>query len=94
MTLLDLLLLLAVAGIIGAVGRAIAGYSHGGCLVSIAVGFVGAILGAWLARKLGLPEFFVVSVGGTNFPLVWSVIGSALFVAVIGLMSRGRVRAV
>jgi uncharacterized membrane protein YeaQ/YmgE (transglycosylase-associated protein family) len=94
MTLLDLLLLLAVAGIIGAIGRAIAGYSHGGCLVSIAVGFVGAILGAWLARKLGLPELFVVSVGGTNFPLVWSVIGSALFVAVIGLMSRGRSRSV
>jgi uncharacterized membrane protein YeaQ/YmgE (transglycosylase-associated protein family) len=92
MTLLDLLLLLAVAGVIGAIGRAIAGYSHGGCLVSIAVGFVGAILGAWLARKLGLPELFVVSVGGTNFPLVWSVIGAALFVAVIGLMSRGRSR--
>jgi len=94
MTLLDLLLMLAVAGVIGAIGRAIAGYSHGGCLVSIAVGFVGAILGAWLARKLGLPELFVVSVGGTNFPLVWSVIGSALFVAVIGLMSRGRSRSV
>lgn len=94
MTLLDLLLLLAVAGIIGAIGRAIAGYSHGGCLVSIAVGFVGAILGAWLARKLGLPELFVVSVGGTNFPLVWSVIGAALFVAIIGLMSRGRSRGV
>lgn len=92
MTLFDLLLLLAVAGVIGAIGRAIAGYSHGGCLVSIAVGFVGAILGAWLARKLGLPELFVVSVGGTNFPLVWSVIGAALFVAVIGLMSRGRSR--
>jgi uncharacterized membrane protein YeaQ/YmgE (transglycosylase-associated protein family) len=92
MTLLDLLLLLAVAGVIGAIGRAIAGYSHGGCLVSIAVGFVGAILGAWLARKLGLPELFVVSVGGTNFPLVWSVIGAALFVAIIGLMSRGRSR--
>lgn len=94
MTLLDLLLLLAVAGVIGAIGRAIAGYSHGGCLVSIAVGFVGAILGAWLARKLGLPELFVVAVGGTNFPLVWSVIGSALFVAIIGLMSRGRSRGV
>ena len=92
MTLLDLLLLLAVAGIIGAIGRAIAGYSHGGCLASIAVGFVGAVLGAWLARRLGLPELFVVSVGGTNFPLVWSVIGASLFVALIGLMSRGRPR--
>ena len=92
MTLLDLLLLLLVAGVIGAIGRTIAGYSHGGCLVSIVVGFVGAVLGAWLARQLHLPELFVVTVGGTAFPLVWSVIGAALFVAVIGLMSRGRPR--
>lgn len=39
MTLLDLLILLLVAGICGALGQAIAGYSRGGCLVSIALGF-------------------------------------------------------
>jgi uncharacterized membrane protein YeaQ/YmgE (transglycosylase-associated protein family) len=50
------------------------------------------VLGAWLARKTGLPELFVVTVGGTSFPIVWSVIGAALFVAVIGFMSRGRPR--
>ena len=92
MTLLDFVLLLAVAGIIGAIGRTIAGYSHGGCLVSIAVGFVGAVLGAWLARRIGLPELFVVSVGGARFPIVWSVIGASLFVAIIGLAGRGRSR--
>lgn len=92
MTLLDLALLLVVAGIIGAIGRSIAGYSHGGCLVSIAVGFVGAVIGAWFARRFGLPELFVVTVGGTHFPLVWSVIGAAVFVAVIGFVSRGRPR--
>lgn len=90
MTLPDLLLLLAVAGIIGAVAQALAGYSHGGCLTSIAVGFVGAVLGVWLARKTGLPELFVVTVGGTSFPIVWSVIGAALFVAVIAFLARGR----
>ena len=93
MTLLDLLLLLAVAGIIGAIAQALAGYSHGGCLASVAVGFVGGVLGAWLARKTGLPELFVVTVGGTSFPIVWSVIGASLFVAVIGFMSRSRPRA-
>jgi uncharacterized membrane protein YeaQ/YmgE (transglycosylase-associated protein family) len=92
MTLLDLLLLLAVAGIIGAIAQALAGYSHGGCLASVAVGFVGAVLGAWLARKMGLPELFVVTVGGTSFPIVWSVIGASLFVAVIRFMSRSRPR--
>jgi uncharacterized membrane protein YeaQ/YmgE (transglycosylase-associated protein family) len=90
MTLLDLLLLLLVAGICGAVGQAIGGFSRGGCLVSIALGFIGALLGMWLARKLGLPEPLPIAIGGQSFPIVWSIIGSALFVAIIGLISRGR----
>ena len=40
MTLLDVLILLLVAGICGSLGQAIVGYSRGGCLVSIALGFV------------------------------------------------------
>ena len=91
MTLLDLLILLLVAGICGALGQAIAGYSRGGCLVSIALGFVGALLGMWLARMMGLPELIPVNIGGTSFPIVWSIIGSALFVAVIALITRSRV---
>jgi uncharacterized membrane protein YeaQ/YmgE (transglycosylase-associated protein family) len=91
MTLIDLLILLIVAGLCGALGQAIAGYSRGGCLVSIALGFVGALLGMWLARQMGLPELFAVNIGGTNFPIVWSIIGSALFVAIITLITRSRV---
>lgn len=88
MTVLELIILLCVAGVVGAIGQAIAGFSAGGCLVSIALGFIGALIGVWLARRLGLPELFVVSVGGTSFPIIWSIIGSALFVALIGLVSR------
>jgi uncharacterized membrane protein YeaQ/YmgE (transglycosylase-associated protein family) len=54
MTLLDILILLIVAGICGALGQAITGFSRGGCLVSIALGFVGAVLGMWLARTMRL----------------------------------------
>jgi uncharacterized membrane protein YeaQ/YmgE (transglycosylase-associated protein family) len=74
----------------GALGQAIGGFTRGGCLVSIALGFIGALLGSFLARKLGLPELFAVNIGGQNFPIIWSIIGSALFVAVIGLISRSR----
>jgi uncharacterized membrane protein YeaQ/YmgE (transglycosylase-associated protein family) len=88
MTLFDLLILLLVAGICGALGQAITGFSRGGCLVSIALGFVGAVIGMWLARTLGLPELFTVHIGTTNFPIVWSIIGSALFVAIIALLTR------
>lgn len=91
MTLIDVLILLLVAGICGSLGQAIAGYSRGGCLVSIALGFVGALLGMWLARMMGLPELIPVNIGGTSFPIIWSIIGSALFVAVIALITRSRV---
>ena len=90
MTLIDLLLLLLVAGVCGALGQAISGFSRGGCLVSIALGFIGALLGLWLARNAGLPEPLPVRVGGQTFPVVWAIIGSTLFVAVIGFISRSR----
>ena len=90
MSLVELLILLLVAAVAGSIGQAIAGYSRGGCLVSIAVGFIGAFIGVWIARNLGLPVWFSVNVGGTDFPLLWSIIGSALFVAVIGLITRDR----
>lgn len=88
MTLTDVIVLLIVAGVCGAIGRSITGYSHGGCLVSIALGFIGALLGLWLARTLQLPELFSVRIGTASFPIVWSIIGSALFVAVIALLTR------
>jgi len=90
MPLLDLIVLLVIAGICGALGQAITGFTRGGCLVSIALGFVGALLGMWLSRQLGLPELFAIQIGTTNFPIIWSIIGSALFVAVIALITRSR----
>lgn len=90
MGFIDFLILLLVAGVCGSLGQAITGFSRGGCLVSVAVGFVGALVGVWLAGLLGLPELFVLDVGGTGFPIVWSIMGGALFVAVISLISGRR----
>jgi len=90
MTLFDLILLLIVAGVCGSLGQAISGFSRGGCLVAIALGFIGALLGMWLARTMGLPELYAVQIGTTHFPVIWSIIGSALFVAVISLLTRSR----
>ena len=90
MSILELVMLLVVAGLCGSLGQAIAGYSRGGCFGSIAVGFVGALLGAALARWLDLPELFQLRVGGVSFPIVWSVAGSALFVAVLSFFARRR----
>ena len=88
MTFVEVLILLAIAGICGSVAQAIVGYSHGGCLVSIVLGLIGAMLGAWIARKMGLQEILAVQIGDQTFPILWSIIGAALFVAVLGLLSR------
>jgi uncharacterized membrane protein YeaQ/YmgE (transglycosylase-associated protein family) len=90
MTLVDFLVLLLVAGICGGIGRALAGYSHSGCAISIAVGFIGAVLGMWIAREMHLPDYFAVQVGGKSFPIVWSIIGATLFSVVISLLTRRR----
>jgi len=90
MTLGGFLLLLLIAGICGSIAQAIAGYSRGGCLVSIVLGFVGAILGTWIAQQLGLREFLAIQVGGETFPIVWSIIGAALFVAMLNIFRSGR----
>lgn len=90
MTLLEFILLLIIAGVCGSIGQSIAGNSRGGCLVSIVVGFIGALLGSWLSVQLGLPELFNIQLGGNTFPIIWSVIGAALFVAVVGLLTRRR----
>jgi uncharacterized membrane protein YeaQ/YmgE (transglycosylase-associated protein family) len=95
MTPLDFLILLVVAGVCGAIGQAIVGYSHGGILASIALGFIGALLGVFLARSLNLPEPLPLQLGdGAFFPVIWSVVGSALFVAIISLLTGRRTRGV
>jgi len=90
MTLLGLIILLAIAAVAGMLGQALAGYSLGGCVISAVVGFIGAFLGMWLARQFGLPEPLPISVDGETFPIFWSIVGSALFAAVLGLISRRR----
>lgn len=90
MSLLNFFLLLVVAAICGSIGQALVGYSLGGCITSTLVGFVGALLGTWLASQLGLPEPFNVTIGGETFPVLWSIIGSALFVGIVSLITRRR----
>jgi len=90
-TPVSLLVYLLIAAVAGAIGRAIAGGTRGGCLVSIAVGFIGALLGPWIARQAGLPEPFLIRLsGGPKFPFLWSVIGASLFVAIVILISGRR----
>ena len=89
-TLPGLIILVVIAAVCGAIGRARAGGVRGGLLVSTALGFIGALIGPWLAARLALPEPLMVQISGHPFPVLWSIIGAALFVAIIHLVSRRR----
>lgn len=88
MTLIGFLVLLAIAAICGAIGQSLAGYDLGGCLVSIVVGFIGAWIGLWIAAKMHLPELFAINIEGKPFPIIWAIIGSALFTLIMALIRR------
>jgi len=90
MTFGGFVLLLLIAAVCGSLAQALVGYSRGGCLVSIVVGFIGAFLGWWIADALNLPLLFQVNIQGQNFPVIWSIIGGALFVAVLNLIGGRR----
>ena len=88
MTIIGFLILLLIAAICGSIGQSLAGYDLGGCLVSIVVGFIGAYLGLWLAGKLGLPRLFEINIQGESFPVLWAIIGSAIFTLIMALLRR------
>lgn len=88
MTLMGVVVLLLIAAICGCIGQSLAGYNLGGCLVSIVVGFIGAYIGLWVTGKLGLPDFFTISVDGKAFPIMWAIIGAAIFTFIVALLRR------
>lgn len=90
MTITGFLLLLLIAAICGSIAQALVGYSHGGCLVSAALGLIGALIGNWLAQMLDLPYGFAINIDGQEFPIIWSILGATLFVAVLNLLTFRR----
>lgn len=90
LTVPGLIVLVVIAAVCGAVARALAGGVRGGLVVSTAIGFIGALLGPWVARQFHLTEPFVLRVSGYSFPILWSIIGGALFVAILHILSGPR----
>jgi uncharacterized membrane protein YeaQ/YmgE (transglycosylase-associated protein family) len=92
MTLLEFVVYLVIAGICGAIARAIAGGTGGGFVVSVLLGFLGAFVGTWLARMFHLPAVIVVAIGGHPFPIIWSIIGGLILVILAHGLTRPRFR--
>ncbi|MBN1883719.1 MAG: hypothetical protein JW885_16270 [Deltaproteobacteria bacterium] len=92
MNLLQILLLILIAAVCGSLGMAISGFRRGGCLISVVMGFIGAMVGTYLSGLVGLPDILTIKVGGANFPVIWSIIGAVIFSLPLSLLVGGRKR--
>jgi uncharacterized membrane protein YeaQ/YmgE (transglycosylase-associated protein family) len=90
MTILELIVYVVIAAVCGAIARAVAGGTAGGFIVSLFVGFLGAFLGTWIARTFNLPAIFTIVIGGHPFPIIWSIIGGIILVAIVQALIRPR----
>lgn len=86
--LFDILALLVIAAVGGAIVQAFAGYSPGGCLISLLFALVGAWLASWLTLQFDLPRLFSIPVNGQSVELVWPLIGALLFTLVLSLLTQ------
>ena len=88
--LIELLLTCVVAVVCAMLGLSTSKYSRGGCIVYMAFGFIGAFLGTWVSRTLGFADVPDLTIGNSQFPVIWSLVGSVLLVAAVGLFVRHR----
>lgn len=90
MTLVGVLLLILVGAVCGAIAQMIVGFSVGGLLASIVVGFLGALLGTWLAQTIHLPSLLAVRIEGYTLDILWSILGAILLLLVLVGAARRR----
>jgi uncharacterized membrane protein YeaQ/YmgE (transglycosylase-associated protein family) len=92
MTIVELLLLILVGAICGAIAEMLVGYSPGGFLASVVIGFLGALLGTWLAPQIGLPSVFAVNIGGYTIEILWAILGAIILLLVLSMFRRSYYR--
>jgi uncharacterized membrane protein YeaQ/YmgE (transglycosylase-associated protein family) len=88
--MIDILISLVIAGIAGAIAKSLVGLDRGGCIISIVVGFIGAMIGTWLAREFNLPDLIVFNIRGSEYHILWTIIGAVIFTAVLSLITPGK----
>lgn len=83
--MLNFIWMMLMGFIVGLVARALhPGQDNLGCLLTIALGIVGAMLGGFIGRTLGWYEY------GEPAGFVMSVIGAVLVLVLLGRVGRRR----
>jgi uncharacterized membrane protein YeaQ/YmgE (transglycosylase-associated protein family) len=91
MDLLQVLILLSIAGICGGLAELILGQrvTGGNLIVTVVLGVIGSCFGTWLISLFNL-RLLVIEVGTTQMDLIGSLIGSLVVLAVLSLLREGR----
>ncbi len=88
MNSIDFLLTGLVAIICGTVAQFSSGYSRGGWIVNLGLGYLGALAGVIISRTLNAPLIYNLNVQSTKYPVIYAIIGSVFFVAAIGFILK------
>ena len=84
----DFLLVALIAIVCGSLAQFTSGFSKGGLLVNIGVGFLGAMAGVVISRMLNAPTIYDLKYRMIDFPIIYSIIGCTLFLAAIGFLIK------
>lgn len=90
--LIELGVILIIAGICGAFAQALLGMPRNNFLVSMVIGVVGAYLGSYLAQRYNWPSILVLPIGTSRFEIAWAFVGSLLLVFVLSILNDIRRR--
>jgi len=90
MTIVEFIILVLVAGVLGAVTQSLFGFKVGGFFISVILGFVGGWFGTWIAEQLNLPPIVSIHIQGVDggFPVIWSIAGCLIITCGVAWMQR------
>ena len=80
--LLEVVILALIAGGCGFIASQLMGAKRMNIVVLIILGFVGALVGRWVAEFFGLPLIATIHLAGKSFPILWAFIGSLVVVGI------------
>jgi len=84
----ELILIALVAIICGSLAQLTSGYSRGGWIVHLGVAFAGALAGVVVSRLLNAPAIYNIEYRQIDFPIIYSLVGAALFLGAIGFLVK------
>jgi uncharacterized membrane protein YeaQ/YmgE (transglycosylase-associated protein family) len=88
----EVLVVALVAIVFGTFAQLTSGYSRGGWIVNVGIAFLGAVAGTVISRLLNAPVIYDLRLQTSNFPIIYTIVGSVFFIAALGFIVKPRRR--